>query len=273
VTIKIHEVISFSQELDLLEAHLYESQQWVDKIFVKESTESWSGKKDLPLLFSDNKERFKEYNKAEVMILPPGTYKDVPSSWTEDVKPKMYNLVRDNLHINRHYNWNQICEGADFVLSHDCDEIINHNKADIIRTVLEQNMDIQMFSYNLYRINNYVNNFNGSARWLRGYNANMPIPTSEYRKYKRLTIDVKKVSGWHLTNCFFPDGLRTKADLMTAQIGYLGRDDVKELDYYIELFEKNMSGGNPISREEFARIGPGFISDNIHLFPHKFLDE
>jgi beta-1,4-mannosyl-glycoprotein beta-1,4-N-acetylglucosaminyltransferase len=60
-TIKVYDVITFFNELELLEIRLNILAPYVDKFVIIEATETFSGKPK-PLVFKENQERFKQYS-------------------------------------------------------------------------------------------------------------------------------------------------------------------------------------------------------------------
>ena len=121
---KIHEVIYFSHELDMLECHLEEHQSFVDKFFIKESPVWWSGG-EKPLVFDQNKERFSRFN-IEHIVMPASEFDlSIPTQFPKEEFKKWFDVRRSNRQQSRYYRWDDIQKGAAFVISMDTDEILD----------------------------------------------------------------------------------------------------------------------------------------------------
>ena len=75
----ITEAISMCNELDLLEAHLEESQHWADRIVIIESPVTFTSIPK-PMYFDENRERFKRFN-VEHLVTPPEIFEKIPYSY------------------------------------------------------------------------------------------------------------------------------------------------------------------------------------------------
>jgi hypothetical protein len=221
---KLHEVIYFTHELDLLEAHLEEHQHFVDKFFIKESSVLWSGKKK-DLIFSANQERFKRFN-IELMIIPEEEFDlSIPVSFPEEEHKKWFDVRRNNRIASRFYRWADIAEGCDYVLSMDVDEIIDSRRADRLLSVLESK-EYEHVAIKIKESEYWVNVPRGSLTLYRVFRSDIPY-RNQVKHRPRTTTEML---GWHFTNCYDAEGIRTKALGITTHYGICGVDKVPSAD-------------------------------------------
>jgi hypothetical protein len=216
----IHEVIYFTHELDLLEAHLEEHQHFVDKFFIKESSVFWTGKKK-DLVFSANQERFARFN-IELMVIPDEEFDlTIPTSFPEEEFKKWFDVRRNNRVASRFYKWDEIAEGCDYVMSMDCDEIIDSRRVSLLLDVLESK-EFEHVAIKLQQSQYWVNTPARKLSLYRVFRSDIPY-RSQVKGYPRTTTGLL---GWHFTNCYDGEGIQTKATGITTHYGFCGVDNV-----------------------------------------------
>lgn len=221
---KIHEVIYFTHELDLLEAHLEEHQHFVDKFFIKESSVFWTGKKK-ELIFTQNQERFKRFN-IELMVIPDEEFDlSIPPEFPVEEFKQWFNTRRNNRVISRHYRWDEIAANCDYVMSMDCDEIIDSRRADKLLSVLESK-EYEHVAINLQQSQFWVNVPAKKLQLYRVFRSDVPYRDTVKGRPRIAT----SLCGWHFTNCYDPEGIRTKAMGITTHYGICGVENVPTAD-------------------------------------------
>lgn len=270
---KIHEMICFTHELDMLEAHMEEHQHFVDKFFIKESPFFWVGD-EKPLIFTENQERFSRFN-YEIIVIPE-SFLDLstPRSYPQEEKKKWYDVHRYNIGKSREYKWDEIAAECDYVLYADVDEIIDSNRAHHLLDILET-QEYQAVLTRLKQHSFWVNMPDGKTWDLyRVFRKDSPI--IGYPKVYHRTIT--PTIGWHFTNCYTPEGIHEKWKGIRTLYGHQAKD-VQTPEH---VATRIANGDHPffdvedlrIAREEnVKRVLPGtdwapkFMRENPHLFP------
>lgn len=272
----IAEAISFSHELDLLEAHLEESSKWVDKIYVIESPVMFSGvpKK---LYFEENKERFARFNVTH-LITPPDTFEHIPFHYLDDEKDHWYKVRRNNRNLNRQHNWDIIRKDCDYVYLNDTDEFVAASKSGIVREMIE---DKELYHVSIKaRKYNYFINVKGSKQ------EQWRITRSDRPRFEMLKGTPRKttpgIPGWHFTNCFKDmRDFRLKALGICCHCGISPSNvpSLEDMEYrmrnlYEPLLGVPLSGGiKAIRPRHNLSFLPKWMAENLDLFPWLELEE
>jgi beta-1,4-mannosyl-glycoprotein beta-1,4-N-acetylglucosaminyltransferase len=136
---KIYDVISFYQELDLLELRMSILDKHVDYFVVNEAPFTFSGK-EKPLYFLENKDKFKQFESKIIHHVCKENDKDW-ENWERSLVQKgsaIEELVRD-------------FELDDIIIHSDADEIPNLEKADFEKVIASNKMVLfQQFCYYYY---------------------------------------------------------------------------------------------------------------------------
>lgn len=90
-TIKIYDVFTFFNELDLLEIRLNILDPYVDHFVIVEATETFSGNKK-PLYFKENRERFKQWDHKIIHYVVDDTPKDA-----DDLRKRLHDTSQNDL--------------------------------------------------------------------------------------------------------------------------------------------------------------------------------
>jgi hypothetical protein len=275
---KIHEVIYFTHELDMLEAHLEEHSEFVDKFIVKESPCLWSGP-EKPLFFQENKSRFDKYN-IEHIIIPPSEFDlSIPAKIPENEFKKWFDVRRHNRTLSRLYKWDEITKGADWLFSMDCDEIVSRHKFPALIEFLAQNKDSEHVSIRLVQHQFWINVTGKKLDLWRIFRGDIPY-RGGVRGYPR--ISMKEKIGWHFTNCYSAEDLRLKALGICTHYGYRGVDDVPSVVHIQSKLDEGLNpfvvadGMNPGQRQGILPSykildgldwAPKFMQENPERFP------
>jgi len=236
---KIHEVIYFTHELDMLEAHLEEHQHFVDKFFIKESPVLWTGvEKDL--IFTENADRFSRFN-IEIIVMPASEFDlSIPTTFPEEEYKKWFDVRRNNRGYSRTYRWDDIREGADYVLSMDCDEIIDQRNAHEMLEMMTSR-EYEALALTLRQCQFWVNTPGKKLRLYRVIRGDMPYLYNVKHRPRNHT----PMLGWHFTNCYTPEDIRTKVLGITTHYGFCGVDNVPNAETIEKMLEERK---NPFTR-------------------------
>jgi hypothetical protein len=276
---KIHEVIYFTHELDLIEAHMEEHQHFVDKFFIKESPCLWTGPaKDL--IFCDNRKRFDRFN-CEVIVIPTTEFDlSIPASFPEEEFKKWFDIRRNNRVRSRTYKWEEICKGSDYVLSTDADEIIDSRRAHNLLELLPSK-EYEHIAVKLQQHQFWVNAPGRKLSIYRVFRSDVPH-RSKVKGFPRTTTTT---IGWHFTNCYDPKGINFKARGITTHYGAHGIDNVpstkqiaKDLKEDMNPFKTRWTRGELTRQPDSAKPGrlipkdqrdwaPKFMRENPERFP------
>lgn len=135
---KAVEVINFLHELDLLEAHLSEHCQFMDKIVVVESELTYSGMPK-PLYFQENKKRFEKYN-VQHEVIPKSMFAPIPGNYPATEHKKWFDERRNNRERQQRYIFEKYKQGFDYMANTDVDEIWSSGSYWRIKELMEQDM-------------------------------------------------------------------------------------------------------------------------------------
>lgn len=115
------EVINFLHELDLLEAHLDEHTQFIDRIVVIESKSTYSGL-EKPLYFKENEARFRRFN-IEYEEFPTDKFVKIPDGYDDANRKQWFDARRNNREAQQKYIFAKYSKEGDYVCNSDVDEI------------------------------------------------------------------------------------------------------------------------------------------------------
>lgn len=261
------ELITFCHELDLLEAHLTESQHFIDRIIIRESRVTYTGW-EKPLYFKENESRFSKFN-IEYEEIPPDAFEFIPFSYPVEEQRKWFNTRRQNREKSKSYGWDGVRKGADYVFVMDTDEIIDRNKFHMLEAAF-----LSKPQYALLRLQTgrYFMNARGSKkeeyRITRG-----DMPTHFLIKGQpRGTTPT--VVGWHFTNCYLTaEEHHLKAQGIAQSIGYsiTTVPTVAEIERDIKLkiepfIHKPMDWAEILSYKDLSWC-PEFVREHPERFP------
>ena len=122
------------QELDLLEAHLEESQHWADRIVIIESPVTFSSV-EKPLYFAENRERFSRFD-VDYLVTPPDVFEKIPFSYPQEETNRWFRARRDNRNKNRQFHWENLRNGTDYVYLNDVDEFIDSERWGYLKDII-----------------------------------------------------------------------------------------------------------------------------------------
>lgn len=275
---RIHEVIYFTHELDMLEAHLEEHANFVDKFYIKESPVLWTGV-EKPLIFSDNLDRFSRFN-VEPMLIPKEEFNcEIPATFPEEEHKKWFDVRRSNRQRSRTYRWDDITSGSDYTLSTDADEIIDSRRAKGLLDLLPSR-EYEHIAIKLTQSQFWVNALGKKLAIYRVFRSDVPN-RSQVKGFPRTTTPL---IGWHFTNCYDPEGIRTKTMGITTHYGICGVEQVPNVENIAKSLEENKNpfrrrwaGGKLVKdveeidkgKKEGLDWAPKFMRENPELFPWK----
>ncbi len=280
---RIHEVIYFTHELDMLEAHLEEHQHFVDKFFIKESACLWSGPSK-KLHFDENRDRFSRFN-IEPMVIPNSEFDlNIPAQFSKKQFKHYHDIRRDNRTKSRTYRWDDIRRGCDWVMSMDCDEIIDSRQKDRFLSGLTS--EYEHVSVPLVQYQYYINMKGHGLNLWRVFRSDVPHRMNVKGRPRR-SIEVR--IGGHYTNCYLSgEEIRTKALGILTHYGYSGVSEVPSAEdielslkarvnpfctYWTDGEISGTLGGRDTIHLLLGEItpdldhAPKFMRDNPNLFP------
>lgn len=264
----ITEAISFCQELDLLEAHLEESQHWVDRIVVIESPVMFSSVPK-PLYFDENRERFKRFN-VDHIVTPPEAFEAIPYSYPKEEIQRWFQTRRNNRDRNRSLHWDEVRKDTDYVFMSDTDEFVSSKQAHILLDILEPK-NYQYISVTTQKFSYFVNAKGSQTTQYRITRADLP----GFRMQKGTPRMATPEIGWHFTNCMNAKDIQTKIYGICCHMGLSPArvpsvDEVQNrLDNFIEpIIGTDIRIGiqEVLSREDRS-WAPKFMQDNPEVFP------
>ena len=146
----INEIIHVTHEEDMLEAHLVEHENHVNKFFIKTCELSWNRIPIPPI----NWDRFKRFN-IEVIEVPESLFVPMPDKSTSN-RNDWFKTMTANRTRSKKYRWSEAAEGCDYVLYADVDEIISRDKFGTIDSYL-QGKELEFLSIRLVEHNQWMN--------------------------------------------------------------------------------------------------------------------
>jgi hypothetical protein len=257
------------QELDLLEAHLEESQHWADRIVIIESPVTFTSLPK-PLYFSDNRARFARFN-VEVLVTPADVFEPIPFSFPKEDSHQWLNARRRNRNLNRSFHWDTVRNGTDYVYFNDVDEFISRDHFGHLEEYLKTK-EMYYGALKTRTFNYFVNGRGGKTDQARIARSDMDDFVMR-KGTPRFTTALE--IGWHFTSCMSIEDIHIKALGICSHIG-LAVDDVPSVDVMRErlanlrdpLVDVDISGGfNEIMDRTIRTWAPRFIAENPGLFP------
>lgn len=261
------ELITFCHELDLLEAHLVESQHIMNRIIVRESKVTYTGV-EKPLYFKENESRFSKYN-IEYQEIPAEVFVKIPFNYPKEEQKLWFATRRNNREVSKTFGWNDTRRGANWIFVMDTDEIIDRNKFYMLEEAFRSD-----FRYVILRLQTgrYFMNARGSKK--EEYRICRGDCDTHFVQKGLPRGTTPRVVGWHFTNCY----LTAKEQYLKAQgiaqsIGFSVESvpSVEEiqmdLDNLVEPFiKKPMDWAEILSYKDLSWC-PEYVRDNPERFP------
>jgi len=119
---RLYDCVVFNDELDLLEVRLRTAAPYVDVFVIVEATRTFSGD-EKPLVFGENRERFKEWHDQIRHIVVDDLPPPVPTRWVSEVFQR--DAIRRGLHD---------AQPEDIIIVADADELIHPEVLATMRT-------------------------------------------------------------------------------------------------------------------------------------------
>ena len=257
-------MICVTHELDLLEAHLIEHEAWVEKFFIKTCSVSWNRIPVAPIDWS----RYSRFN-IEVIEVPENFYTPIPDTYPSVDTYKWYRQMQTNRRKSKHYQWDRIAEGCDFILHTDVDEIIRDFPA-----VISNLEAVEYLAIKLSNHSQWVNFITKTFDLYRLTRSDLPY-TENYKGRPRTATET--TVGWHLSNCFkAPEDFRKKLLYASALPTFAGVNNVPTIEEIKETIQhgdrvyiQEESGGNgeeeTLSSEDLS-WAPKFVQENKGRF-------
>lgn len=266
----ITEVISMYNELDLLEAHLEESQHWADRIVIIESPVTFTSIPK-PMYFDDNRERFKRFN-VEHLITPPDVFEAIPYSYPKEEQEKWFKVRRNNRTINRQFHWDELRKHTDYVYLNDVDEFISRDRWKYLDALLKPNY-YHHVAVVTRRYDYFVNAFGPIQEQYRITRSDRPVFSMIRGTPRTSTPDL----GWHFTSCFNAAEVQKKLHGIACHIGVSPSEipNVEDIQYDMDNGIEPVTG-LPLLGDVTELLpkydlswAPQFMQDNIEMFPWK----
>lgn len=274
----IYDCFPFFNELDLLEIRLNELDSVVDKFVLVEATKTFQ-KKDKPLYFAENKERFKKFEDKIIHIVVdkfPGFFRKwrVPTAWDYDnyQKDQVVHALKD-------------CDDNDVIIISDLDEIPSSE----IILKYKDHPGVKVFEQLLcnYYLNCvaikspselHLNNVDGMTYWRGSVMLNFSDFTSfkNARKLRDKTTNENIISiekaGWHFSFIGNFDKIRQKLDSWahTNETEY-NPDYLADKENVISIIKqgKDLFGRDyRYEIQPLSKIFPKYILENQGKFNH-----
>ena len=264
----ITEAISMCNELDLLEAHLEESQHWADRIVIIESPVTFTSLPK-PLYFDENRERFKRFN-VEHLVTPPEVFEEIPFSYPEAEKDWWFKVRQSNRNWNRQYHWDNLRKDTDYVYLNDVDEFISRDKWKHLDALLRPKY-YDYLAVTTRRFDFFVNALGPMQEQYRITKADKPIFNMVRGTPRATTPNL----GWHFTSCFSAAEIQKKLDGICCHIGASPAEvpTIEEIQRSLDAGVEPITGSpllgdvtEFLSKDDLS-WAPQFIQDNIELFP------
>jgi beta-1,4-mannosyl-glycoprotein beta-1,4-N-acetylglucosaminyltransferase len=262
----VYDCFSFFNELELLELRLNELSPVVDKFVIVEATRTFQ-KKEKPLIYQENKERFKEFSDKIIHIVVdkfPGFFYNFrfPTSW--DYGDFQKDQIRRGL---------KDAKPEDILIISDIDEIPRPEK---IRAY-KDSKSIKVFEQNFYYyfLNGLSMKKDNSPELWRGPVMLKMKDFSSFKKTRKLRgkensgITIVKDGGWHFS---YLGGI----EKIISKIEALEHTEFNK-DYYKdpERLEEIINTGKDIfdrgANYKFVPIDesfPAYLRNNISKFEH-----
>ena len=224
----------FFNELDLLEIRLNSLAPYVDMFVLAESETTFSGKPK-PLIFEQNKERFKDFN--------------------------ITHLVVDDIQTDD--PWERESHQRNFLINGITDDMVMLSDIDEIPDMESHNGEEGVFSQRLYYY--YFNLYTGKPNW-RGTVVKRNIENMERVRRRRHRMPVVG-KGWHFSTLGTPEDIVTKIEAFSHQ--EFNTQDIKDSvsgnvetqqDIYGRRRFKNFSVETP--------TGPEWLIKNKERYKH-----
>lgn len=246
----ITEVIQFSNELALLEAHLDHHRPWGWRTVIVESDRTIMGTPK-ELIFEANRERFERFD-VEYIKMPGEVFKPAAG----------YRQMRDNDWLKRTWMHENFDPKNPWMLYADVDEII-----------AEEPTDFEHVDYVGFLLDERMAQVNRRTRYtpevFRIHRSN--LTPAQIQRPKELQRKVIR-GGWHFTNCpSVPEEMIIKAQ---CRHWYFDKDlpeEVPGVEHFEALFGKDVDyiTGKTIENSQVitTRDLPPWMQENLHLFP------
>lgn len=203
---KVTTSVHFNHELDLLEAQIVEASHYSDRIVVKEGEATWTGK-EKPLHATENWDRFRKYEKAEVMVIPFDEFVQNPQS----KKEMCLNETK-----TRTWGWQDVSDSVDYVYETDVDEFIDRRRFHLLEPVMEEGyLHISLrYANHLW----YMNNRLKSHTPYRIFKTGEPEINLTLKGRRRTSCGHN--IGWHFSGCIGGEDWGRKYTDMYQIYGY-----------------------------------------------------
>lgn len=263
MTVPVTQVVYFNHELDLLEANIVEAQEYAQRIIVKEAARDWNGDPK-PLHATENWDRFKKYEKAEIMVIPEENYPIARDRASQRV----------NENITRSYGWKDISRDAAYVISCDVDEMIDSRRWDMVEHHLKKgdllHLGVCYDVFNWY-MNHQRNNPNRLYRIFKTGEDEINLNPKGRHRHQ---MSPDEVIGWHFSTCYDYEGWHKKFTSMPYLYGlepeYLAKVDWawarENCQVPISKGKFRRQRGNTLT-EVSLDYYPKFVRENPDLFP------
>ena len=213
---KVCTSVHFNHELDLLEAQIVEASHYADRIVVKEGELTWTGAEKL-LHATENWDRFRKYEKAEVMVIPAGEFVISP----KDKKEMCLNETK-----TRTYGWQDVSDSVDYVIECDVDEIIDRRKFPVLEALMEEGyLHVGMkYANHLWYMNNRL-------KWHTPYRVfKTGEPEINLTLKGRNRTGCGQEMGWHFSGCIGGEDWGRKYTDMYHIYGY-STEEIDTIDF------------------------------------------
>ncbi len=268
----ITEVISVHNELDILEAHLEEHKNLVQRTIITESRTDTAGR-DKPLYVRDSLSRFDRFDIELVEFPAHLNAKMVPDIETH------YRTFRINDATRRAWNHTQHNINTTWVLNIDVDEILNQKHFDEWVPALldsdDQKACIYMKQY-MHQVDCKTMGSRPAWRFFRSDLSTEQLRATAHKQLKkrRLRCDDGSVIGWHFTNCAATakeiwEKARTRPWLFSVE----RPEDVPGIEHFESLMGKQVNflkyPATPLPkwRKEPPERLPVWMAANLDKFP------
>ena len=268
----ITEVISVHNELDLLEAHLEEHKNLVQRTIISESRTDVAGR-DKPLYVRDNLSRFDRFDIELV---------EYPAHLNDMMLPDIethFQTIRTNDSKRKAWNHTQHNIDTTWVLNIDVDEILNQKHFDEwVPALLDgdyQKACISMKQY-MHQVDCVTLGFRPAWRFFRSELSKEQMSASMHKKMKKLRLRNADggVIGWHFTNCAASakeiwEKARTRPWLFSVE----RPEDVPGIEHFESLMGKQVSflkyPATPLPKwmKEPPERLPIWMAANLDKFP------